>query len=219
MASRQRRGAVSHASRIRRVVWHPAHLRRGHVAVAERNKRHVAVGWQQAGLERKRRSPRIHLRSAQGREGPARRGVERRSPPNYGSRDHEPRCGFHQAQRERDQAVLCVRCSRWSTFRRCQILSSWAKRATATGPTVWPRWTTALDKFWTRSRKQASRRTRLSSLPATTVQRRPIRGRVTADHGAVRISRRWKPHYVRRSLSDGPVRFQRVLSATRSFTL
>src|SRR6185503_4419274 len=30
----RRRGAVSHASRIRRVVWHPAHLRRGHVAVA-----------------------------------------------------------------------------------------------------------------------------------------------------------------------------------------
>src|SRR5262249_44531998 len=56
-------------------------------------------------------------------------------------------------------------------------------------------------------------------LPATTVQRRPTRGRVTADHGAVRISRRWKPHYVRRSLCDGRVRFQRGLSATRSFTL
>src|SRR5262249_60663937 len=52
-----------------------------------------------------------------------------------------------------------------------------------------------------------------------TVQRRPTRGRVTADHGAVRISRRWKPHYVRRSLSDGRVKFQRALSATRSFTL
>src|SRR5262249_20137446 len=94
-----------------------------------------------------------------------------------------------------------------------------AKRATAIGPTVWPRWTTALDKFWTRSRNQASKRTRLSSLPATTVQRRPTRGRVTADHGGGRILRLWKPHYVRRSLSDGRGKFQRPLSATRSFTL
>ena len=39
--------------------------------------------------------------------------------------------------------------SRWSTFRHCQILSSLAKRVTAIGPTVWPRWTTVLDKFWT----------------------------------------------------------------------
>jgi Sulfatase len=70
------------------------------------------------------------------------------------------------------------------------------KQATAIGPIVWPSWTTALDKFWTRSRKQASKRTPSSSLPATTVQRRPTRGMVTADHGAVRISRRWKPHYV-----------------------
>src|SRR5215468_7268484 len=86
-------------------------------------------------------------------------------------------------------------------------------------PIVWPRWTPALDKFWTSSRKQASKKTRLSSLPATTVQRPLTRGTVTADHGAVRISRQWKPRYVRRSSSDGRVKFQRALSATRSFTL
>jgi hypothetical protein len=42
---------------------------------------------------------------------------------------------------------------------------------------------------------------------------------VTADHGAVRISQQWKPHYVRRSLSDGQVKFQLALPVTRSSTL
>jgi arylsulfatase A-like enzyme len=50
-------------------------------------------------------------------------------------------------------------------------------------------------------------------------ERRPTRGRVTADHGAAPISRRWKPHCVRPSLFDGRVRSRRALSTTRSFTL
>jgi len=54
---------------------------------------------------------------------------------------------------------------------------------------------------------------------ATTVQRRPTRGTVTAGHGAVLTSRQWKPHYVRRSLSAGRVKFQRAVSETRSCTL
>ena len=48
------------------MVWHPAHLRRGHVAVVQRNKKRVAIGRRQAGMEREGRSPGTHLRSAQG---------------------------------------------------------------------------------------------------------------------------------------------------------
>ena len=35
--------SVSYASRIRRMVWHPAHLRRGHVAVVQRNEKRMAI--------------------------------------------------------------------------------------------------------------------------------------------------------------------------------
>ena len=72
-------------------------------------KGHVAVGRQQAGLEREGRPPRAHLRSAQGREGPAGRGAERGPSANHGGGDHDPRRGVHQAQREGGQAVLCLR--------------------------------------------------------------------------------------------------------------
>ena len=57
MASRQRRRAVSHQPGLRRVVRHPAHLRRGDVAVIERDEEHVAIGRQQAGLGREGRPP------------------------------------------------------------------------------------------------------------------------------------------------------------------
>ena len=57
---------LPHASGIRRVVWHPAHLRRGDVAIVERDEKHVAFGRRQAGLECENRPPRTHLRSAQG---------------------------------------------------------------------------------------------------------------------------------------------------------
>ena len=57
MASRQRRRAVSHEPGLRRVVRHPAHLRRGDVAVVERDQELVAIGRQQAGLGREGRPP------------------------------------------------------------------------------------------------------------------------------------------------------------------
>ena len=55
MASRQCRRAVSHEPGFRRVVRHPAHLRRGDVAIVERDEGLVAIGRQQAGLGREGR--------------------------------------------------------------------------------------------------------------------------------------------------------------------
>jgi arylsulfatase A-like enzyme len=38
------RGPDAYKSRVRRVVRHPAHVRRGDVAVAQRDEKHVAIG-------------------------------------------------------------------------------------------------------------------------------------------------------------------------------
>jgi arylsulfatase len=70
------------------------------------------------------------------------------------------------------------------------------KTATAIGPIVSPKWTIALARSWTRSRKRALKTTRLSSLPAIMAQRRRTLGKVTAGRGVARISPRWKLHFV-----------------------
>ena len=58
----------------------------------------------------------------------------------------------------------------------------------------------------------------ISSSQGTMAQRVPIRGRATAGRGGVRISRRRRPRYERRSSSAGRAKYRQATSTTRSST-
>jgi Sulfatase len=103
-------------------------------------------------------------------------------------------------------------------LRCCQVRRSLERPVTAIGRIVWPRWTTAPDKFLMRSRKPASKTTQSSFSPATMALRRSTHGRATAVRGGVPISRRWKLPYAFRSLSVGRAMYRQAALATRSFT-
>ena len=82
--------------------------------------------------------------------------------------------------------------SRWCTFPRFPTRSSPARPATATGPIVSPRWTTAPDRSWMPSRKRASKITLWSSSPATMDPKQYTLGKAGQVRGAAHISPRWK---------------------------